>query len=191
MKRLLLILILLFALNADARMSGVMLSGAGTAGEAPASLSCTTSDDSAILDKIAAASTDNSQYACHKFTFATNFRVTEYYVAGTVNSGTSGGIEISLYTHNGGTDLPDTQVSGSNVTLPYDETESTPFTVTLGTPKDMSAGTYWVCSVGTGDTLRTYDYYTSSGDRACYGTGSCSSAAANTAISIRIMGCVP
>jgi hypothetical protein len=35
MKRLLLILILVFAVNADARMSGVMLIGAGTASEAP------------------------------------------------------------------------------------------------------------------------------------------------------------
>lgn len=154
-------------------------------------LTCTTSDDSAILDKISSGSTDNSKYACHKFTFATNFRVTQYYVAGTVSSGTTGGIEVSLYDHNGGTDLPSTQVTNTAVSIPYDESEPTPFTVTLASPKDMSAGTYWVCTVGTGDTVRTYDYWTSSGDRACYGSSSCSSGAANTAISIRIMGCTP
>lgn len=167
------------------------IQGVVTGGVASTALSCTTSDDTAILDKIAAGETDSSEYACMKFTLATQFRVTEYVVAGDTSSGTSGGIEISIYDHNSGTDLPSTQVSGTAITLPYNETENTPFTVTLASPKDMSAGTYWVCSIATGDTGRVYDYYTSAGDRACYGSESCSTGSADTAISVRIMGCTP
>ena len=188
MRKIIILAILFISVNAYALTGAIQ---AVVSSCSSSSLSCTTSDDSAILDKISAGSTDNSAYACMKFTFATNFRVTEYYVAGNVSSGTSGGIEVSIYNHNSGTDLPSTQVSGTSVVLPYNETESTPFTVTLSSPKDMSAGTYWVCSIATGDTVRVYDYYTSSGDRACYGASSCSSGAANTAISIRIMGCTP
>lgn len=187
MRKLLIIALLLFPILSYAQG----MQPAGHVVTVSAGLSCTTSNDSAILDKIAAGSTDNSAYACIKFTFATEFRVTQYYVAGNVTSGTSGGIAVSIYSHNGGTDLPDTQVADTVVTLPYNEAEGIPFTVTLGTPKTISAGTYWACSIATGDTVRTYDYYTSGGDRACYGTASCSNANTNAAISLRIMGCVP
>jgi hypothetical protein len=190
MKKILLIIIFVF-MAAPVYAFTSAIQGVVTGGVASTALSCTTSDDTAILDKIAAGETDSSEYACMKFTLATQFRVTEYVVAGDTSSGTSGGIEISIYDHNSGTDLPSTQVSGTAITLPYNETENTPFTVTLASPKDMSAGTYWVCSIATGDTGRVYDYYTSAGDRACYGSESCSTGSADTAISVRIMGCTP
>lgn len=192
MKRLislLLFLTLCCAVQASARMNAYI---AGSTESVAAS--CTTSNDSALVDNLDHnGEFDNSVHACVKFTTATTFTLTEIIAYTAKSSGTSGGLRLSLYEHNSGTDLPSTEIAGTVVQIAQGSLPEAVQNVTgtLGTPYDLSAGTYWICSVAETDTVRMYCYGADTGARSCYGTDSCGTASDNNSIALKINGCAP
>lgn len=189
MKKILFTILLLLIASPCFALSGAIQACLSAGGAA----SCTTSNDSALFDKVATGSADNSAYACTKFTLASNSTITEYLVRNQIGTAGTGTVVASIWTHNSGTDLPDSEITntvkaiaGSSLSV-SEETA----TFTLDTPYAISSGTYWACSRSTGNTVRQYFYYADTGTRSCYGSASCSSGSANIAIGISVYGCTP
>lgn len=160
------------------------------------SVSCTTSTDGELLNLLGTGTTDTngSAFACNKWVVAADITITEYKARYNYQSG-DGGVKVCLLPHNTGTDLPSstTCVTGSDVTK--DDSDMTAgsfidYVHTLGTPKDIDAGTYWVCNIETGAIARYFEDHADDGERGCYGAASCSTADPNFVdASVIVYGC--
>jgi hypothetical protein len=165
------IILLLFAIRAEA---GMLMMGMG--GETPAAESCTTANDSVIFnDTGISTSTAESLnptdglFAGRQFTTTTATTITEYLVnLADVNQ--TGNIIVSLYTDSSdsfGTVISDTSVTVSNTAISNYPTYGVA-TLTLATPKLLSATTkYWV-RIETDTGSFTLPYGASSGKRSYF-----------------------
>lgn len=154
-----------------------------------AAASCTTSNDSAQFDKEGSVG-DTSTWACIKWILGSNITITEYVVDITYN-GNNGTITMCLLPHDSGPDLPSgtTCITGTSKGLTEAAFSGEKQTVawTLDTPKDVDAGTYWVCNVTDGVIGRSY-YYDAGSERSCYGTSSCGTGGTAT-VNVQVNGC--
>jgi hypothetical protein len=130
-----------------------------------AGLTCTSgSGDSAIVSQLTENSNEviSTYWWATPFTLAATTRVTSYKLKVNDNTVTdAGSIRVSIYSKNGGTGKPDTEVSNTVVTV---ATTSIPdntmaeYTFTLSSPVNVSAGDYLIVPRGVsgdGDIIRT------------------------------------
>lgn len=126
-----------------------------------AAASCTTSNDSAIINYTGdtPGGTHNVYIggsAAQKFTLGATTTITEYkiYLADVNNEGS---ITVALYTDN--SNAVGTVIDGTTVTIAASEIAAGPsvITFTLSTPKTgLTAGSYWLREVGSGTGTPTF-----------------------------------
>jgi len=139
---------------------------------------CSTSTDSLQIHYLGTGSTGGvSNYACVKHVLTSNITITEYVARYRYDSG-DGTVTICLLPHNTSTDLPNgtTCISGTASSKNDEDMGGTSYsnkTHTLTTPVNVDAGTYWICNIEGGSIARSFEFYSSSGKRSCYGTSSC------------------
>lgn len=135
------------------------------------SASCTTSNDSAIVDYLDDGSDSQSNiiYTATKWVLTQNITVTFY--KSRLFASTAGGIRLCLMGHDAENDLPDfTCITGSDKYLAHDAIADT-LTNTdfeLDTPKNIDAGTYWIVSIAEGGVTKSQAYHALTGGRVHY-----------------------
>lgn len=167
MRKLIWLFIFLFPpLVSFAGMGGPMglqvITGSTVASSPPAE--CTTSNHDSLADYHTSNSddsgtnTDSAVWACQKFTLAAASTITQYLVRGYTVSGTTESAVCQIYNDDTGTypdetsPVADTSVSVVLSTIGGSEED---VLFTLGTPKSISSGTYWlVCSTTSSDQFR-------------------------------------
>jgi len=159
-------------------------------------VSCTTADDSEIYHPVSQDGTGYSTlgYAATKVTLSSATMVTTFLAKICDIVTTSGTVTMLLYSHNAGSDEPDDAIADTDSTVSYteiadcDTTEVQNFD--LGTPKLVSAGTYWIVSRENADTNRRQFYTASVGDRRCYSSDGTSWTCTNdSAYDMEVWGC--
>ena len=97
-------------------------------------------------------------------------KVIKYYKMGLTQYSASGNCRVSIYSHNSGTDLPDTLVTGSDVVKACStitQVTITTYQLDVATPPTLEAGTYWLVQDDNGEGSGTYAYagiYTGAND---------------------------
>jgi len=95
----------------------------------------------------------------------------------TDNISTTGGTNYALGVWDNNSpavlDSLDTGTASSKNDEDMGGTSYTNKTHTLATPVNVDAGTYWICNIEGGSIARSFEFYSSSGKRSCYGTSSC------------------
>lgn len=141
-----------------------------------ATLACTTSDDSKIWNPVTQPGTlsDTSTYTAVKITLNSATRITAYKVRNFDGGSDTGSATTVLYSDdgNGATSKPTTAVADTskNVLMSAVPAASTVVDYDLATPKEVSAGTYWIVNYEVDSAARLVYYATSTGDRGCYST---------------------
>jgi hypothetical protein len=148
----------------------VAVIGAGAA----AAPSCTTANDSKLVDKQPGTTEGAYGYQWNgtKITLGATTTITEYTALACLNNGT-GNVWVELWTDDGGSpSKPAALVSGSNSATIDIETlvaceGTTSSTFTLATPKTgVAAGTYWIMNRHPDSNCHS-QYKSSAGDRIC------------------------
>lgn len=119
-------------------------------GMVPGGTSCTTDNDSDLIThgvtSAGQSALSTTAFAADKITLASTTTITEYYLM--VTRPDSGTLYVELWPHDSGNNEP--EVSGSPIsgtTASYASPGSGTdvwVTATLGTPQEVSSGTYWI-----------------------------------------------
>ncbi len=148
--------------------------------------SCSISNDTEIYSGYGGSHYDSSMWnvTAMKFTPAADCTITQYVVKIYNWSAGGGSITASLYTHNSGTNQPDSLITGTAKTRTPSGNGDLEFT--LDTPYSSLQGSVpvWLRLTSPGG-YWSYEILTKSGGRVCY--GSCFD---NAAIEAKVMGCV-
>jgi hypothetical protein len=164
---------------------------------AAASLSCTTSDDSKIWNPVTqpGTSADTSTWTAVKIVLSATTRITAYKVRQYDQGSDTGSATTSLYPHDTLNDKPDStagEITGSakNVLMSAIPASSTVIDFDLATPKEVSAGTYWIVNREVDSANRNSYYVSSTGDRTCYSAnGSTWTCSDNYMYDMELWGC--
>lgn len=159
-------------------------------------LACTTSDDSQIWKPTTqpGTSSDTSLYTAVKITLSSATRITAYKVRNFDNGSDTGSATTVLYSDdgNGATSKPTSAVADTskNVLMSAVPAASTVVDYDLATPKEVTAGTYWIVNYEVDSANRLSYYATSSGNRVCYSAnGSDWTCVDDTTYDMELWGC--
>jgi hypothetical protein len=158
-------------------------------------LTCTTSDDSEISHPVTqpGTSSDSTTWTAQKITLSATTRITAYKIL-LCDTGDTGSQTTALYSHDADNDKPASLVTGSDINVASTEFSACPtaaeYDFALDTPKEVSAGTYWIVNYEVDSAAKTVKYATSTGDRVCYSSnGSTWTCVDNTAYDMELWGC--
>lgn len=175
---------------------GVSLSGCSTGSGAAI---CTTASASSLEHSVTQPGTSvgaTSAYNALKIVLDATTTITAYKNRECAQAAADDDVTVSLYTHNAGTDKPDTEVSGSasqavSTSTFTDCTGNSVIEFALATPlTGVAAGTYWIVDKRSANLRNNIYAATSPGDRACYGSnGSTWTCVDDTAYDMELWGC--
>jgi hypothetical protein len=195
MKKLILLLLLIPSLAwGQVSTSGVSLSGCSSGG-ASAAAACTTSNHSSLVDNVETGESASSySHTCDKWVVASNITITKY--VSRLYATTAGGVRTCLYAHDSGGDVPTPATSGTDCIAGTDKylahdaiaDEATDTDFVLDTPKDIDAGTYWICTVNEGGVTKGQIYHAATA-RVAYWNIPAPDTADNAVYDIQVYGC--
>jgi hypothetical protein len=174
-----------------ARMSTAIVGGGMTA-----AAGCTIDTDGEIF-----ATANNgtaklgSTWVCTKVTFAGGTSTVTGYKVDLCYGGAGTSATLQLYTHNSGSDIPESAITGTSATMTTASGCDTfqNVTVNLATPVSSIASPCWICVHQTDGATFVYGvkYNSESGKRATYGDLITDNPTNNMSLAIDVWGCTP